>query len=108
VLDRSGKYIRDRRTISFGIPSILVEPAIDTIYFYESKFDFTGYDHSMLNADEKLALHDDIINNVDDPKDIIPFPDSGQCLVLDFNSTNTVHWANHHTRNEYFFIVYEL
>lgn len=108
VLDRSGKYIRDRRTVSFGIPSILNEPATDKIYFYESKFDFTGYDHSILNAVEKLAIHDSIINSVIEPKDIIPFPGNGQCLVLDFNSTNTVHWADHHTQNEYFFIVYEL
>lgn len=108
VLDRSGKYIRDRRTISFGIPSVLVEPATDKIYFYESKFDFTGYDRSTLSADEKLAMHDHIINSVVDPKDIIPFPEDGQCLVLDFNSTSTVHWANHQTKNEYFFIVYEL
>jgi len=108
VLDSKGKYVRDRRTISFGIPSTIVEPVTDLLYFYESNFDFAGYDHSVLSPDEKLLLHDNIIDAATVPVETIPFPDSGQCLVLDFNSTNTVHWVDHHTKNDYFFIVYEL
>lgn len=108
VLDRSGKYIRDRRSVTFGIPSTLVQPVTDVLYFFESDFDFTGYDHSKLNPEEKLLLHDNIIDAAKVPTEIIPFPDQGKCLVLDFNSTNTVHWVDHHTKNEYIFIVYEL
>lgn len=108
VVDISGKYVRDRRTISFGIPSKIIQPSTDRLFFYESKFDFSEYDETKMSPEEKLSLHDSIINSATVPTRIIPFPNQDQCLVLDFDSTNTVHWADHHTANEYFFIAYEL
>ena len=107
VSDIHGKYVRSRRTITFGVPIKIVEPVKDTLSFYNASIDYDAYCNP--NYGEVGYLwHDQVISQATEPSDVIRFPNEDEYLVLDFDSTSTVHWGNHVTDNEYLFVIYEL
>lgn len=109
VLDGDNNYIRNRHTVTFGVPCKITEPVTDRLFFSRTDQDyFTSYKEHNTDWFSGFRWHKEIVDKATEITDQIPFPNENQYLLLDFDSTCTVHWADHKTMNEYFFIVYEL
>jgi hypothetical protein len=107
VVDMHGKHARNRRTLTVGVPYRIVEPVNDGVYFYSAEIDYKNYRFPK-TSEEGEAWHNSVINQATTPECEIMFPSENQLLILDFDSTKTVHWGVHRTENEYMFIVCDL
>lgn len=105
VTDINGKHVRNRRTLTIGVPYKIVEPVNDGVYFYSAEIDYENYRFPK-TPEEGAAWHDSVVNQATvSDCEVVMFPEKNQFLILDFDSTATVHWGFHHTENEYMFIV---
>ena len=108
VYDNTGLFVRPRRTVTIGIPVKTVGPTPDLLYFYHTAIDYTGINFKTTDVQALYEIHNKIIQVGDKPTDIINMPNSGQYLVLDFDSSNTVHWGIHTSDNEFLFLVCDI
>lgn len=107
VTDAQGLHVRNRHTLTIGVPYNIVEPVDDVVCLYSANIDYENYRFPK-TPEEGAAWHDSVINQATFAESEVLFPDKNQFLILDFDSTKTVHWGVHRTENEYVFIVCDL
>lgn len=100
-------YLRNRRTLTVGIPYRIKEPVDDVLCFYSAEIDYENYTFPK-TPDEGSAWHESVVKQATVAEFEIRFPSENQFLILDFDSTKTVHWGVHRTENEYLFIACDL
>ena len=103
--DNAGYFVRNRRTVTVGIPFKPVSPETDLLLFHYADIDYTGINFKSQDLVEFKELHKKIMQGATEATDIIELPKQGQYLILDFDSSNTTLWEQHNSDNEYIFVV---
>lgn len=107
----SGNYLSsDRRTVTAIIPISVIDPITEIVCWIPFEYDFLSTKNTQAGHDKQAQWIKENLMIDDSKTQHVKLPESGQYLILDFDSAHNLHWIENAegSNNEYICLVLDM